>query len=242
LRERRGRLGTIAMVFMAAALIAPTRARAHMGGMFDCAQPFNGSCIEAGVIGRSCGAGGGTCHGGTLPENTTTQLQLDGIPADGYLPGQTYDLTITVLGASIPVPLTGCPFGPLAFPDAFNNLAGFNLQPTAGLLSLVDPSDTSAQVLNETECQRLRRLTGCDSYNYPPCPTCDDTTIVSSQATHTLTGNKQFSWKLRWTAPDPGVGPVTFYLAGNVVNGNCRPDVGDLWSVAPGFVVGQASP
>jgi hypothetical protein len=230
------------MVFTAAALIAPTRARAHMGGMFDCAQPFNGSCIEAGVIGRSCGAGTGTCHGGLVPENTTTQLQLDGIPADGYLPGQSYELTITVLGASIPVPLTGCPFGPLAFPDAFNNLAGFNLQPTGGLLSLVDASDTSAQVLNETECQRLRRLTGCDSYNYPPCPTCDDTTIVSSQATHTLTGNKQFSWKLRWTAPDPGVGPVTFYLAGNVVNGNCRPDVGDLWSVAPGFVVGQASP
>jgi len=140
------------------------------------------------------------------------------------------------------VPITGCPFGPLAFPDAFNNLAGFNLQPTAGLLSLVDASDTSTQVLNETECQRLRRMTGCDSYNYPPCPTCDDITIVSSQATHTRAGNKQFSWKVRWTAPDPGVGPLTFYLAGNVVNGNCRPDVGDIWSVAPGFVLGQAGP
>jgi len=42
--------------------------------------------------------------------------------------------------------------------------------------------------------------------------------------------------------PEPGVGPVTFYLAGNVVNGNCRPDQGDLWSVASGYVVAQAGP
>ena len=118
------------------------------------------------------------------------------------------------------------------FEDAGKFLAG----------RVLSESDSSAQVLNETECQRLRRLTGCDSYNNPPCPTCDDVTIVSSQATHTLTGNKQFSWKLRWAAPDPGVGPVTFYLAGNVVNGNCRPDQGDLWSVASGFVVAQAGP
>ncbi len=64
--------------------------------------------------------------------------------------------------------------------------------------------------------------------------------FVSSQAPHTLAGNKQFSWKVRWAAPDPGAGPVTFYLAGNVVNGNCRPDPGDLWSVASGLVVAQA--
>ena len=242
MKHRPGRLGTITIGLAAMALIAPTRAGAHMAGMFDCAQPYNGSCWEAGVIGRSCGAGSGTCHGGLLPENTTTQLRLEGTPSDGYVPGQVYELTITVLGGSIPVPITGCPFGPLAFPDAFNNLAGFNLQPTAGLLSLVDASDTSAQVLDETECQRLRRLTGCDSYNNPPCPTCDDVTIVSSQATHTLAGNKQFSWKVRWAAPDPGVGPVTFYLAGNVVNGNCRPDQGDLWSVASGYIVAQAGP
>ena len=66
--------------------------------------------------------------------------------------------------------------------------------------------------------------------------------FVSSQAPHTLAGNKQFSWKVRWAAPDPGVGPVTFYLAGNVVNGNCRPDQGDLWSVASGYIVAQAGP
>src|SRR5207253_9757490 len=110
----------------------------------------------------------GTCHGGLLPENTTTQLRLEGTPSDGYVPGQFYELTVTVLGGSIPVPITGCPFGPLAFPDAFNNLAGFNLQPTAGLLSLLDPSDTSAQGLNATPSQPLRRLTGRHSYHKPP--------------------------------------------------------------------------
>ena len=53
-------MGTISVGLAAVALIAPARARAHMGGMFDCAQPYNGSCLEAGVIGRSCGAGNGT--------------------------------------------------------------------------------------------------------------------------------------------------------------------------------------
>src|SRR5207247_7094715 len=127
----RARLRTIVIILAAVALIAPTRGRAHMAGMFDCAQPYNGSCWEAGVIGRSCGAGSGTCHGGLLPENTTTQLRLEGTPSDGYVPGQVYELTITVLGGSIPVPITGCPFGPPALPDPFHQLAGCHPQPTA---------------------------------------------------------------------------------------------------------------
>src|SRR5207244_132772 len=52
------------------------------------------------------------------------------------------------------------------------------------------------------------------------------------------------SWDIDWVAPNAGAGPVTFYLAGNVVNGigvQTNADQGDIWSVAnPGFVVGEA--
>src|SRR5437667_12204092 len=95
------RPATIAIALAAVALVA-TRGRAHMAGMFDCAQPYNGSCWEAGVIGRSCGAGSGTCHAGRLPEKTTTPLRFEGTPSDRYVPGQGPDLTITALGGSTP--------------------------------------------------------------------------------------------------------------------------------------------
>lgn len=55
-------------------------------------------------------------------------------------------------------------------------------------------------------------------------------------------GRAHMAGMFGWAAPDPGVGRVTFYLAGNVVNGKCRPDQGDLWSVASGFVVAQKGP
>src|SRR5438552_17451263 len=97
------RPATIAIALAAVALLA-TRGRAHMAGMFDCAQPYNGSCWEAGVIGRRCGAGSGTCHGGLPPGKTTTQPRPERIPSDGYVPRHAYALPITVLGRADPAP------------------------------------------------------------------------------------------------------------------------------------------
>src|SRR5947199_8875861 len=116
--QRPGRRpATIAIALAAVALLA-ARGRAHMAGMFDCAQPYNESCWEAGVIGRSCGAGSGTCHGGLLPENTATPLRLGGTPSDRYAPGHGYELTITVPGGSIPVPVQRSPFVPIVVPES----------------------------------------------------------------------------------------------------------------------------
>src|SRR5881296_1365799 len=98
--------------------------------------------------------------------------------------------------------------------------AGFDLEATAGALKAVDSSAW---------------VSGLDG-----------------QATHSapkpigLAGpaGAGSEWDIDWVAPNPGVGPVTFYLAGNVVNGiglQTRADQGDFWSVAnPGFLVAQA--
>src|SRR5881409_33908 len=98
--------------------------------------------------------------------------------------------------------------------------AGFDLEATAGTLHALDSSAW---------------VSGLDG-----------------QATHSAPKSVGFvgptglgsSWDIDWVAPNPGAGPVTFYLAGNVVNGiglQTNADQGDIWSVAdPGFVVGEA--
>src|SRR5213596_4226064 len=98
--------------------------------------------------------------------------------------------------------------------------AGFDLEATAGTLR---PLDASAWVSG---------LDGQATHSAPKPVGMVGTTGVGS------------SWDIDWVAPDPGVGPVTFYLAGNVVNGiglQTNADQGDFWSVAnPGFLVAQA--
>jgi hypothetical protein len=51
--------------------------------------------------------------------------------------------------------------------------------------------------------------------------------IAQNQASHT--NKNQRSWDIDWTAPGPGTGTVTFYLAGNAVNGNGKNN-GDGWN------------
>src|SRR5213595_3855863 len=98
--------------------------------------------------------------------------------------------------------------------------AGFDLEATAGTLR---PLDASAWVSG---------LDGQATHSAPK--------PVGLVGTTGLGG----SWDIDWVAPNPGVGAVTFYLAGNVVNGigvQTNADQGDIWSVAnPGFVVAEA--
>src|SRR5438876_5501498 len=95
--------------------------------------------------------------------------------------------------------------------------AGFDLEATAGMLHALD---SSAWVSG---------LDGQATHSAPKPVGFVGTTGVGS------------SWDIDWVAPNPGAGPVTFYLAGNVVNGiglQTNADQGDIWSVAnPGFVV-----
>ena len=98
--------------------------------------------------------------------------------------------------------------------------AGFDLEATAGALQALDASAWVSGV------------DGQATHSTPKPIGLVGATGVGS------------SWDIDWVAPDPGVGPVTFYLAGNVVNGiglQTNADQGDFWSVAnPGFLVAQA--
>src|SRR2546430_9016502 len=98
--------------------------------------------------------------------------------------------------------------------------AGFDLEATAGALHALDASAW------------VSGIDGQATHSAPKPVGLVGTTGVGS------------SWDIDWVAPNAGAGPVTFYLAGNVVNGigaQTNADQGDIWSVAnPGFVVGEA--
>src|SRR5438876_938169 len=98
--------------------------------------------------------------------------------------------------------------------------AGFDLEATAGALHALDASAW------------VSGLDGQATHSAPKPVGLVGTTGIGS------------SWDIDWVAPNAGAGPVTFYLAGNVVNGigvQTNADQGDIWSVAnPGFVVGEA--
>src|SRR5438034_2214425 len=98
--------------------------------------------------------------------------------------------------------------------------AGFDLEATAGALHALDASAW------------VSGLDGQATHSAPKPVGLVGTTGVGS------------SWDIDWVAPNAGTGPVTFYLAGDVVNGiglQTNADQGDIWSVAnPGFVVGEA--
>src|SRR5437879_11379319 len=98
--------------------------------------------------------------------------------------------------------------------------AGFDLEATAGALHALDASSW------------VSVLDGQATHSAPKPVGLVGTTGVGG------------SWDIDWVAPNAGAGPVTFYLAGNVVNGigvQTNADQGDIWSVAnPGFVVGEA--
>src|SRR3989454_6154537 len=98
--------------------------------------------------------------------------------------------------------------------------AGFDLEATAGALHALDASVW------------VSGLDGQATHSAPKPVGLVGTTGLGS------------SWDIDWVAPNAGTGPVTFYLAGNVVNGigvQTNADQGDIWSVAnPGFVVGEA--
>jgi len=206
-----------------------------MGGKWDCARD-DAPCWEAGYN-ADPGCGGSSCHG-TLGPSPTTLISISGLPSGGYAPGQTYDVTVQVVGIPIYTLVdNGCRFPVVGLVGGGNALTGFNLEPSAGFLDKTDPDDQTVQIRNETQCYQLGRLTGCGIVpSIGPCPPCDDTQIVGSQATHTIDGINQLTWNLRWTAPDPAVGDVTFYLGGNMVNGNCRADLGDRWALGATLV------
>jgi hypothetical protein len=217
-------------------LAAASPVHAYSGGIFDQARV------------------GCNCHGGLAPsptQVTLTECAADGscsaeafAPEGGYVPGKTYLLRVWVIGAALPFPIS-----------TYTNLAGFNLEATGGSLTsqdlaqimnftecstmerefgctpgsasndckVVKDPDCSAFDVENPECKKCGR-----TMDPSLCRPCDSRVVLSTQATHKAEGNKQLWWDLSWTAPVAGTGPVTFYLAGNAVNGNGGQDPGDM--------------
>lgn len=169
---------------------------------------------STGIFGYARPSVGCNCHGGLIPENTTTQLVLQGLPSDGYVPGESYDLTVWVLGVAVPLG-----------PTLLDRRAGFNLEVTAGSLEAAD--------------DRVR-IRPANQY-FPTWQATHSSTGGIDPVADYTDGNSIVVWSLTWIAPDPGAGEVSFFLAGNVVNADGRNDPGDLWSVLESpMVVPQA--
>lgn len=210
-RRMAKRIAAAVVVAAGMTLLAPEAGDATSQGRFDSAKV------------------GCNCHGpaAPVPGWPTTQLFVTGVPETGYVPGETYDLSVWVLGIALPAP----------------SEIGFNLEASDGRLSTEDPG---VQTVNETECEKLARQ-GCPVDSFCAPDSCDDEEIISIQATHDgprdiTAGSLSFS--VRWQAPDPGTGDVVFWLAGNVVNGNGNPDSApgpflDFWNVMDPVTVSE---
>jgi hypothetical protein len=243
-----GAVTRVAVVTLALLSLVRGEAAATASGIFDRARP-----------GPAQGCG---CHGLPQTSNVITQLVIDGLPAS-YVPGTAYDLTVWVLG----VPIPSIPLGSALRGFNLDVTAGKldAVDPTVQTVV-----QTECQIRKSMGACTLGTTCGvngpelCSSND--ECFTRKCTTIggtcrlcsavnVNIQATHTSEGgaapapvnsyfgdgNSVLNWPIKWTAPNPGAGPVTFYLAGNVVNSSGGPDLGDVWSVLnPGLVVPQA--
>lgn len=186
-----------------------------------------GICGVASDLGELGGCA--ACHNLRSP---TTRLLILGLPGSdptqpGYTPGETYDITVLVIGPP-------------------GVAAGFNLAPSQGTLATV-PGDGSAYLCHTTECSVMQAqffclpgLAGndCGVVVDPDCPSWDSSNsacircktvtpgvcrpcdnvldLAPPEATHSEP-NPTKLWQLRWTAPPPNSGPVSFYLAGNSV-------------------------
>ena len=88
--------------------------------------------------------------------------------------------------------------------DTSSNTGGFSMMVSSGVLSAGEGFETMVQ-------------------NWEDDPT---------RLTHTNSGSQteDRSWHIVWTAPSPGEGVVTMWLAGNTVNGDQIPSVLDKWN------------
>ena len=110
-----------------------------------------------------------------------------------YVPGQTYQITVTHTN-----------------PDPTRRRWGFQL-------TALDPSDEKAgELLNTTALTRI--ITGAPSNNRQYI---EHTTSPPPGVDGTFAGQTGgASWTFNWTAPSTDVGVVTFYAAGNHANNN----------------------
>lgn len=243
MRAHGRRLGAAAVV--AIALGGPYGGRgelfAYSTGIFDQAQA------------------GCTCHGlGT--NAATTRVFVFGLPdgsdptvATGYVPGRSYPIQVAAFGLSTPPLGAGFNLWPRS---AKRNAPGGDLATVDGTARLRRQTECSEMAAasgctpgGATNACRVVIDPGCsppDSYYDPSnpacricprstpdpgsCRPCDAVAVLDVQATHAGPHAPPFQWNLIWTAPPAGTGPVTFYLAANIVNGDGAASLEDAWN------------
>ena len=129
---------------------------------------------------------------------------------DAYQPGQTYDVTVELVGELLT--------GPCA-PDAKNN-NGF-------AATFADATGQPAGMLASDSGQ-----SGTDCPTAYPDPGTGTTVLYRDCDVAMPEDYERTSWQFRWTAPSAGTGPVTLHFGG--VDGNC-----DMMSMGDLVVVGQ---
>ncbi len=118
------------------------------------------------------------CHAGSA--STVTGWVTSTIPTGGYVPGETY--TVTVTGTHTGVEKFG-----------FEVTAENNQNTKTGTFTITNSTET--------------KLTNSNN-------------AVTQKSGGTSPAGTSKSWSFDWTAPDAGVGDVTFYTAVNAANGN----------------------
>lgn len=144
---------------------------------------------------------GCNCHSGG-PD--TAQVNITGVP-ELYTPGETYELTVSLLG------------GPA--PASVGHIGGFNLAASEGELK-APPGSSTVFITKEGES---RHQMG-DENGLP------DNWQTTGDAVHTHEGANQRIWQVMWEAPGTGEGQVTFNVAGNSVDGD-HDTPGDSWAL-----------
>ncbi len=144
--------------------------------------PNNFNCTESG------------CHSDAVANTGTALLALDlGGAENGYQPGATYKITVSVTKAG----MTRAGFQIIALQDN-------DVTTSPGTITLTEPTRT--QVLNKT-----------NAHGHPNCTVQNQTWVEHTFSGIGATSGKN-TWTYNWKAPANNVGSVTFYLAGLEAN------------------------
>ncbi|MBI4393055.1 MAG: hypothetical protein HY556_04545 [Euryarchaeota archaeon] len=159
-----------------------------------------------GIVGYA--ATGCVCHSPSPASDV--EVVLDGFPQT-YAPGRNYDLKISILG------------GPPSVTTQGGHAGGFNLRASAGKLAVPLASDA---VMLSKKGDTWHDMTAGGHEETPFAPS------TWGELSFTHEGANQRQWRVQWTAPEPGTGPVTMELAGLAANGDHSNSSYDAWDLA----------
>ena len=166
----------------------PAAARSTLAPASVTGAPGEGTCLD--------------CHGLTINDGVgTISINVAGLDAAGYTPGQTYDVTVTLAR-------TGAlrwGFSLTALKNSGNTMAGTFTRGTDNF------TNTRSGTVSGSSRTYISHTTG-----------------LGADGTFAGTANGPVNWTFKWTAPVSGTGAVTLYTCGvaaNNANGADDPDL-----------------